>query len=214
MKFYHKKELSGPHNLEVLCVLFGGLLGDMYGETRVYKSRFHFKQSSRNQEYLHWIHTFLSLRGYCSYQKPTKKKIIGKDNKVYYVLRGRTYSFASLNWLIDCFYSTGTKRIPNDDICEIFLTPLALAIWISDDGTACPKAGVLIATDCFCRSDLLRVVDLIKRKYGIQMNLRFRSNREDGTSAFNLYIPRSELSYLQEIVKPHMCSSMHYKLHL
>ena len=214
MKFDHKKEPLGPHNLDVLCVLFGGLLGDMYGEKRANKSRFHFKQSNKNQEYLHWIHTFLYLRGYCNCQKPTQTKIIGKNNKVYYALRGRTYSFTSLNWFIDCFYSTGIKRIPNDDICEIFLTPLALAVWISDDGTASTKAGVLIATDCFCRSDLLRVAGLIKRKYGIKMNLRIRGNRKDGTSAFNLYIPRSELGKLQEIVKLHMCSSMHYQLHL
>lgn len=214
MKFDHKKEPFGPHSLNVICLLFGGLLGDMYGEIRSNKSRIHFKQSNRNQEYLHWIHQFLALRGYCSKQKPTQRKIIGKNSKVYYALRGRTYSFAGLNWLVRCFYSASIKCVPEDHFCELFLTPLALAIWISDDGTACKKAGVLIATDSFCFQDLLRLTRILGKKYDIKARLRKRGKRKDNTDAFNIYIPRSELSKLQHILQSQMRGSMSYKIHL
>jgi hypothetical protein len=41
----------GPHNEEVISLLYGSLLGDCHGEKRGNTTRFQIKQSSINVEY-------------------------------------------------------------------------------------------------------------------------------------------------------------------
>jgi hypothetical protein len=59
------------------------------------------------------------------------RNLKGKD-KTYYGYEFNTFTFRSLVWLHKLFYSNGKKIIPVN-ISDL-LTPLALAIWISDDG--------------------------------------------------------------------------------
>lgn len=212
MKFSLKKEPKGPHNIDILSVLFGGLLGDMYGERRGNASRFQFKQSNKNQEYLHWMHQFLASRGYCSFSKPKQRKLIGKENKVYFYLRGSTYSYRSLNWFVDCFYKQGTKSVPEDSICHMFLTPLALAVWISDDGHKCTNGGILLATDCFTKWDVARLCNVLKNKYQLNCHERYRGIRKDGQCAYAIYIRSNSVAALKKIIGPHIRPSMYYKL--
>lgn len=121
----------GPHNIDVLSLLFGSLLGDTFGEKRKTSDgnvsvRFALAQSNKNIEDLVSTHQYLSSRGYCSSKKPKLYKKIGKKNKVYYGIRITTYSFGSLVWLHDIFYQNQIKSIPDDMYLERYLTPLAL----------------------------------------------------------------------------------------
>jgi len=56
-------ERIGPHNFDVLCVLFGSLLGDGYAVLRqqIYGQtvRFSFKQSIVHKEYLFYLYNFV-----------------------------------------------------------------------------------------------------------------------------------------------------------
>ena len=44
MKYHlnRKKDVLGPHNIDLLSVFFGSLLGDAFGEMRLHKSRIVF----------------------------------------------------------------------------------------------------------------------------------------------------------------------------
>jgi len=113
----------GPHNIDVISVLVGNLLGDSHSELRSGSPRFSLHMSFRNREYLNWLHTFFADRGYGSKIRPVFKKQIGKNGKIYYSGKFNLYTFSSLRWLYDLFYIEKKKRIPT--IIKDLLTPQA-----------------------------------------------------------------------------------------
>ena len=110
-KTQFSKEKIGPHKKEVISVLVGNLLGDGYGEKIKNKSRFQIHISSRNAEYVFWLHKFFASQGYSSPKKPVPKKQIGKKNNIFFSIKFKTFCFSSLNFLYDSFYSTNKKKI-------------------------------------------------------------------------------------------------------
>ncbi|KAF2206112.1 hypothetical protein CERZMDRAFT_115911 [Cercospora zeae-maydis SCOH1-5] len=62
----------GPHDHEVLSIIFGSLLGDAHGEKRQSGTgtRITFYQESSHIEYMLFIHKLLSGLGYCNTRVP------------------------------------------------------------------------------------------------------------------------------------------------
>jgi hypothetical protein len=120
----------GPHNVDVLSVLVGSLLGDCYGNRKsVEGTRFCYRQSIIHKEYLYWLYNFYFTRGYCSNLEPRKYIRILKNGSIvkeHYGYEFNTFTFRSFNWLYDMFYRKGKKIIKPE--IEKYLTPLALAI--------------------------------------------------------------------------------------
>lgn len=57
----------GPHNVDVISVIVGSLLGGARANKRSGEGvRIHFKQSSTHKEYLLWLYSFFYSRGYTS----------------------------------------------------------------------------------------------------------------------------------------------------
>jgi len=143
---------SGPHNLDVLCALFGSLLGDCSGTWP--KSQlnpyFKFYQSESHSPYLLWIWQFFTSRGYTTGIEPVARTrsnlsvALPRREKGAVVQEYREFSlltFPSLNWLLHAFYpnyvhgSVGEKVLPSNELLYTYLSPLAIAIWFMDDGT-------------------------------------------------------------------------------
>jgi hypothetical protein len=57
------------------------------------------------------------------------------------------------------------------NLLYIFLTPLALAVWIMDDGTFV-RSGIRIATYNFTKEEHERLVLLFKTKYDIDCTIQ------------------------------------------
>ena len=196
----------GPHNVDVISVLVGSLLGDAFGERE--KSggvRFRFRQSVVRKDYIFWLHNFLHTRGYCSgllpviYTQKTGDKVLD-----YY--RFGTYRFTSLMWLYKTFYNHDKKKVIPANIADL-LTPLALAIWIMDDGTW-KKPGVRIATDCYKKEEVELLTSALYTKFNLNCSLH--KNKDN----YLLYIKQESMPLLKELVLPYMVPSMHYKLGL
>ena len=84
----------GPHNLDVLSVIMGSLLGDAYGDKISGEGvRICYRQSIKHKEYLFWVYLFFYKRGYTSNLQPRQytRTIHGKGNK------GKEYSGYSFN---------------------------------------------------------------------------------------------------------------------
>jgi hypothetical protein len=79
----------GPHNYDVLSVIYGSMLGDSNAEKHGNGTRIRLQQVSSNVEYLMWFHKFLADRGYCSNTKPKLLTRIGEGGKkrFYYQIR-------------------------------------------------------------------------------------------------------------------------------
>jgi hypothetical protein len=200
-----RSKIHGPHNIDICSLIFGSVLGDSYGEKRNGSTRFILQQEESNVSYLMWFHQFLAKRGYCSPKKPKLQTRIGPTGKVRFYFRVRTFSFASLNWIYDAFYSENKIKGVPKDLSWTLLTPLALAVWIMDDGTPV-SAGLKIATHAFKEEDILFLCEVLNKKY----NLYARPHRDK--AQFVLYIPKAGMPQLAQLVSPYIVPSMHRKL--
>jgi hypothetical protein len=108
--------------------------------------------SSKNMAYLNWLHKFYSTLGYCTSSPIKYKPQIGKLGKINYSGKLNLYTFSSLKWVYDLFYSNGIKQIPKD--IYKYLDPLTIAIWLMDNG-GCHNKGIILSTYCFSYEEVL-----------------------------------------------------------
>ena len=201
----------GPHNIDVIYLIIGSLLGDSHIEKRNKGFRLLFEQSNHNVEYLMWFHKFLAIKGYCNEKIPKLHKRIKKDNKVFFHYRINTYTFNSFSWIHEMFYKWDSillkfiKIVPSN-ISE-YLTPLALAIWFMDDGS---KSGdsVRIATNCFTLEEIENLCQVLLLKYNILATPQ-KAGKKKG---YILYIQKKSKPIFIKLVKPYMIKSLTYKL--
>ena len=206
----------GPHNLNILSFIFGSLLGDGYAEQHGNGTRFCFQQEGSHATYLLWSHKYISDLGYCSPITPKIGTRLDKHGKIRQVLRFKTYTFSSFNWIEDCFYEYNAilnKRIKIIPSCTShFLTPLALAIWISDDGGKV-SSGLKLSTNCLTRDENLFLCKILFEKYGITATIqKAGAINKDFTKQYHIYIAKQSMPRLAAIVLPWLHPSMKYKL--
>jgi len=89
----------GPHNKDILDILFGSLLGDCQAEFRNKGNgtRFCFYQESSHSSYIEWLHSIISDLGYTSTKKPIIQTRLGKKGNVRKVIRFKTWTYSSFN---------------------------------------------------------------------------------------------------------------------
>lgn len=200
----------GPHDMTILSILIGSLLGDASAEKHGEGTRFCFQQEHSNNAYLLWFHSYVANLGYCNSESPKILSRIAKGGKKRELSRFKTFTYTSFNWVLDAFYinEVGRPRIKIiPAIVEQYLTPLALAVWIMDDGGSV-SYGLKIATNSFKLEEVQLLCDILNRKYG----LGARPQSAGVVNQHILYIPSASMPVLAKIVKPHMHPSMYYKL--
>ncbi len=192
----------GPHNIDLISVLMGNMLGDGHGELRSGAPRFSQHMSSKNREYLNWLHKFYSIRGYTSTLNVQFKSQIGQKGKIYFSGKFNTYTFISLKWLYDLWYKDNIKILPQN--IEYWLTPQCQAIWFMDDGGIYNK-GILFSTYNFTQNEH----NILKKSLYSRYNLKSTILRRP--AGYILVIQKEEQSKFIHIVKPFMIPSMLYK---
>ena len=105
------------------------------------------------------------------------------------------------------FYKNG-KKIINKNII-LYLTPLALAIWISDDG-CWAKYGVRIACNSFTLKEVKLLVDMLNKNFELMCTIQKISI----VDRYSIYIRSQSIPRLRNIVLPHLHTSMKYKIGL
>ena len=198
----------GPHNLDILSILIGSLLGDGTMERDGNGSRFSFYQEKTHGEYLLWLHKTISNLGYCKKDIPVIQTRYGKNGELRYFFRFRTFTYSSFNWIHDEFYpkSLGRKIIPK--IIDQYLSPMALAIWIMDDGTRFKNKGLKFCTNAFTLKEIKYLSLILKNKYSLESTI----HKLSVVNQYNIYIPKSSINPLIKIVKPYIHPSMYYKI--
>jgi len=93
----------------------------------------------------------LCTNGYCKPEIPNITSRIGVNGEIRYIYRFRTFTYSSFNWIYDSFYiqkgSQRTKIVPS--FITEYLSPLALAVWIMDDGSKYKNKGLKFCTNSF-----------------------------------------------------------------
>lgn len=199
----------GPHNIDIISIIFGSLLGDANAEKRGHGTRINFYQESTHKGYILWLHQLISNLGYSKLSIPIITTRLGIHGKLRNILRFKTYTFSSFNWIYDSFYINNKKCLPHFNLVFQFLTPLALAIWIMDDGSI-SSTGMKIATNNFTLKEVETLVTILNIKY----NLSTSVNSASVPNQYVIYIPKKNVNYLYDIVGLYIHPSMKYKFHI
>jgi ubiquinol-cytochrome c reductase cytochrome b subunit len=192
--------------LDILSIIIGSLLGDGTMEKDGNGSRFAFYQAKKNGEYLLWLHKIISSLGYCKENIPLIQTRKGLDGSLRYIFRFRTYTYSSFNWIYDEFYPKGRKIVPS--LIETYLSPLALAFWLMDDGTLYKNKGLKFCTNSFTLKEVQFLASVLQKKYSLNTSI----HKTGIVNQYGLYIPKSSLRDLVKIVEPHIQPTMAYKI--
>lgn len=196
----------GPHNQNVLSILIGSMLGDGTMEKDGNGSRFSFYQAKSHGEYLLWLHSSLFNLGYCKSEIPQIMTRISHNKEIRYLYKFKTFTYSSFNPIYEGFYSTGKKIVPS--FIEDYLTPLALAVWIMDDGSKYKNKGLKFSTNSFSLKEVKFLAELLENKFGLVTSI----HKTGAIDQYNIYITKSSMPKLIKIVKPYIHLTMLYKI--
>lgn len=212
-KYFHTQcraiNRIGPHNTDVISVMVGLLLGDGYLNNRSGEgARMAVKQSIVHKEYLFSIYEFFYKRGYCTSLEPRlyARTLKGKNIK-YFGYEFNTFTFRSLVWLQKLFYKNGKKVVPSN-ISEL-ITPLALAVWLSDDG-GWVGSGIRIAANSFTLEEVELLSEVLSNKFDLDCTIQKISLKDK----YSIYIKKISILKLRSLILPQLHPTMHHKLGL
>jgi len=128
----------------------------------------------------------------------------GKDHSMWF----RTFSSRLLLHYANLFYTRDesgrrTKRVPPN--IQKLLNDRSLAFWIADDGSNQGR-GLTLHTEGFTESDVTLLEETLVRTWG------FSARKHKAGEAFKLFLPKSDMPRVREIVAPHTPPIKRYKL--
>ena len=202
------KHRVGPHNMDVLSIIFGSLLGDAHCEKRLNGtgSRISFYQEDSHVEYLLYLHKYLAEAGYCNTKTPLISKRLGLKGKLRKIVRFSTWTYNGFNWIHEIWYENGKKVLPN--CIEQYLTPLALAIWIMDDGSKVGK-GLKFSTNNFTKKECLILAGILEKKFNLKASVQSAGTIDQHV----IYVWTDSIDKLRNIVLPYIVPGMKYKIY-
>lgn len=185
-------------------IITGKLLGDGHLETRTRGMTYRLKieHSEKQKLYVDWLYN--ELKNFSASEPKRKVQRVKGEEYVKYWFN--TVSTGSLRFYGQQWYQNNKKVIPRQ--LDRWFTPLALAVWFMDDGSIKSQhhRAKIINTQSFSKEEILRLIDLLDRKYGIKAKLRYQ--RE----GYQVYLLSETIEKLENIIRPHVLPSMAYKL--
>lgn len=196
----------GPHNYDILSIIFGSLLGDSYIEKHGHGSRIVFYQKSNHKDYLIWFYNLINNKGYNLTQQNWKTKL-DKYGKIKKIIKFKTYTYTSFNWIQKSWYANDRKILPHN--IDIYLSPIALAIWIMNNGTKV-SSGIRLITDGFTLTEIEILCKILKIKYNLDAvsdTLKVKKKEQ-----YIIHIHKDSIIKLTNIILPYIHVSMKYKI--
>lgn len=185
----------------------GTLLGDGSIERQKGKSgalkTARYAEGGSNDEYMMWKHNFLSKYFGCSFKRRTSKPHV-RSGKCYTAWWLRTKAYPVLTELHSLWYPEGQKVVPFDYVMR-FLNPLALSIWICDDGHR-DQSGLQLYTMAFGAAENRFLAGLIAGRFNVQVNIR-----SDWKGKPTLYVRSAGVHRIDEIMRRFDIPGMAYK---
>lgn len=197
----------GPHNKDIISIIFGSLLGKAYGEKRLLGvgTRFSFYQEASHVKYLMFLHKIFSELNYCNSKLPIITTKLQSKGKIRKVAKFTTWTYTSFNWIYDLWYDKKIKHVP--ECIDQYLTPLALAIWIMEDGAKIGQ-NIKLNTNSFSYFDCLLLIKALNNNFNIKASIQSAGKKDQ----YLINICKESKIDLINIVSPNIIPEMKYKL--
>lgn len=188
------------------AIILGAILGDASMENRWKNPRIKSAQGKNQKDYLFW--KYQELRSITSSVPRFIRELDKRNGNVYESWHFATKADPELMNYWEIFYPNGKKVIPNN-ISEMFVNPLSLAVWFMDDGYKRNDCNAFrLNTDAFTFTEQRLLQTVLNRNFSIQTALHKKGK------AWNIYIPETSADRFVEIVRPYIIPSMSYKITL
>lgn len=191
-------------NGEQRSILVGTLLGDGHLETqnsgRTYRLK--IEHSAQQSAYVDWLH--LKFKDWVLSPpklKPKRLKNVELENYCFQTLSNGSFRFYAKEFYDDAKH----KRVPRQ--IKRWLTPLALAVWFMDDGSAKSKEhrALILNTHCFSKRELAKLQEALLLNYDVEATIR---PQRDG---LQLMIAGQNAERFVRIIRPHVLPYFSYK---
>lgn len=184
--------------------IVGHLLGDgcLYrdGKNSLYKLTVAHKKA--HKEYFHWKMMMLD-----PFINTWRESIDKRGNSA--MLQTTTICHQELKQFADMFYTKERIKVVPKNL-DMFMTPLALAVWIMDDGNLNAGVNMRIATMSFSYEDHVELQSLLKRVFGVRskiMEFKYKGKKYN-----QLTLNKKNTQKLSDIIRPHVVECMQYKI--
>lgn len=202
----YKASLSFSQNQ--ISILIGSILGDgtLRLPRKAINANFKVEQGLVQKDYVFWK--------YNNFKEwvltPPKISYRYNNERIKYEKSWwfRTLSHPEITYFQKLFYPNGKKIVPIN--INKYLNPLALAVWIMDDGSFHKgKCAYDISTYSFTEKEIKHLLKIFKNKFNIKGNYFF-----DRDKGIRMYFPRSETNKINSLISPYFVNCMRYKLPL
>lgn len=187
------------------AIIVGNILGDggVYIKRDMKNAYYMIKQSEKYKQYLFWL--FDELKDLCP-SGPKQRK----DNAQWYFYTSASKDLTNLQ---NIFYVNKKKVVPQN-IEELLVSPLSLAIWFMDDGTLDYRlkdhCAFHLCTNCFTREEGEVLANVLKKNFGIIASVHFTLCR--GKRHTRVYIGAKGRAQFIKLVRPYILDCFKYKL--
>lgn len=90
-----------------------------------------------------------------------------------------------------------------------YFNPIVLAHWICGDGKYYESGGLILCTDSFSLNEVILLINILIIKFELDCTIHLNK-----PGSYRIYIKKSSMNKLQELVSPHFVQSMLYKINL
>ncbi len=183
------------------------LLGSILGDGCIYKNKnnnykYSESHSLKQKEYVLWKNRFLkfNIHTYNDYNS------FSKNIEKIYISKGDTKRFSKF---YELFYPNG-KKVVTKEIINM-LESLGLAVWHMDDGSYDYNNNrINIYSNGFSLKENIILQGWFKEKFNIKCKILIHNQNKK----YNLRFNRTNSNKLIQVIKPHIISSMKYKIGL
>lgn len=201
------ESIQGPHNIDIISIIFGSLLGNAQAEKLSDKqsTRVNFFQEGIHTEYILFLHKLFSHLGYCDYKLPKITTRLGVKGKIFKQVIFSTWSYTSFNWVYDLWYKDKIKCVP--ECIGSHMTSLTLAIWVMNNGARVGKI-LKFTNNYYTYKECLILIKTLKDNFNLKASVEITGPKDK----YTIYIFKESMEDLRKIVSPYMVPEMKYKI--
>jgi len=191
-------------------LMIGMILGDgsLRFPGRSHQANLTVEHGEQQREYVCWKHE--CLREWVLTPPRQVARTYHKDrSRSLLSWRFSTLSHPAFTSYHTLFYQNGRKIVP-DNIGDLVVHPLTLAVWLMDDGNK-NKDVLFLSTESFTIQEQERLCDCLNGRFGIAATLNFHSHYL-GRDLYRIRFSREGSKRAAVLARPYVLPSLQYKL--